>query len=137
VSETRERGPIILFDGLCNLCHGAVRFVIERDRVAEFSFAPFDSATGRRLLEEAFGDAVPSDSVVLFEDGKAHVRSEAAIRILQRLGVSGPLFKLLRIVPRSLRDGVYDLVARNRYRWFGKKQSCPMPDDGTRDRFLA
>jgi predicted DCC family thiol-disulfide oxidoreductase YuxK len=137
MSDSPEAGPILLFDGVCNLCHAAVRFVLRRDREAVFRFAPLDSEFGRRLTAGGFPDGDPPDSVILVEDGQLHVRSEAALRIARRLGGPWSALRVLRLLPRSLRDRMYDTVARNRYRWFGRMDACPRPDARLRDRFLA
>jgi predicted DCC family thiol-disulfide oxidoreductase YuxK len=137
MAESFEAGPILLFDGVCNLCHAAVRFVIRRDRAEAFRFAPLDSEVGRRLTSRAFPEGNVPDSVILFEDGRAFVGSDAALRIVRHLGGPWSALAVLRLVPRSLRDRMYASVARNRYRWFGRLESCPLPEARTRDRFLA
>ena len=137
MSESLSAGPILLFDGVCNLCHAAVRFVLRHDREAVFRFAPLDSEIGRRLMADRFPDGDPPDSVILIEDGQLHVRSEAALRIARRLGGPWSALWVLRLLPTWMRDRVYDAVARNRYRWFGRMDACPGPDARVRDRFLA
>ena len=135
--ESPEAGPILLFDGVCNLCHAAVRFVLQRDRDGVFRFAALDSEAGRRLTGDRFAGGEPPDSVILIEDGRLFVRSEAALRILRRLGGPWSALRVLRLVPRPVRDWLYDSVARNRYRWFGRLNACPSPDARLRDRFLS
>ena len=137
MTETREDGPIVLFDGVCNLCHAAVRFILARDREARFRFASLESETGRDLTTEGIREGTSADSMILVEDGSTYARSEAAIRIAARLSLPWRALGVLRVVPRPVRDGAYDLVARNRYRWFGRKDFCPMPDEDIRDRFLS
>lgn len=137
MTESLEDGPILLFDGVCNLCHAAVRFVIRRDPAGVFRFAPLDSEAGKRLTRGAFPDADPPDSVILIENGQVHVGSEAALRIVRRLRGPWSVLAVLRLVPRPLRDRMYDTVARNRYRWFGRKDVCPIPDARVQDRFLG
>ncbi|MBK5098602.1 MAG: DUF393 domain-containing protein [Gemmatimonadetes bacterium] len=137
MTETREDGPIVLFDGVCNLCHAAVRFILARDSEARFRFAPLESETGRDLTTEGIREGTSADSVILVEDGLTYARSEAAIRIASRLSLPWRALVVLRVVPRPMRDGAYDLVARNRYRWFGRKDFCPMPGEDVRDRFLG
>jgi len=130
---------VILFDGVCNLCSGAVRFIVDRDRDAVFRFASLQSEAGEKLLrdygiEPAKGDP---DTIVLIDRGRAFVRSTAALHIARRLGgVYKILFWLGVLWPRFLRDFVYDFVARHRYRWFGKKDSCMVPTPELRARFL-
>jgi predicted DCC family thiol-disulfide oxidoreductase YuxK len=134
-----ERGahPILLFDGVCNLCHGSVRFLLERDRAARFRFAPLQSEFGRALLEHFALDPNELDSIVLIDAAGAHQRSDAALRSAQLLGAPWSGFRLLLAIPRPLRDAVYEFVARRRYRWFGKKDACPLPRPEWRARFLA
>lgn len=134
-----ERGPIILFDGHCNLCSGAVRFVIGRDPRAQFRFASLQSEAARRLCAEA-GIAAPiaaaPDSIVLIAEGRALERSDAALAIAGRLGFPWRLLAALRIVPRPIRDAGYRFVARNRYRWFGRTDACMVPTPELRARFI-
>lgn len=124
--------PVILFDGVCNLCHGAVRFIIRRDRAARFRFASLQSEPGRRL---AAGPA--PDSILLVENGLRYDRSTAALRIARRLDGAWPLLYAFIVVPRPLRDALYAWIARHRYRWFGRLDACPLPDPRLADRFLA
>lgn len=128
---------IVLFDGVCNFCDASVRFVLDRDPGGYFRFASLQSEVGRRLLAE---HGLPVDelaSVVLIEEGRAHTRSDAALRIARRLRGAWRLLGVFRVVPRSLRDAVYDRVAANRYRWFGKRELCEIPSPEVRARFLA
>lgn len=129
--------PVLLFDGVCNLCHGAVRFIIARDPGKRFRFASLQSEIGRALAQR---HGLPDDvtTMVLVEPNeRVSLKSSAALRVAQHLGALWPLFGALLLVPTFLRDPVYEFVARNRYRWFGKKDSCPMPDPTLADRFLG
>jgi predicted DCC family thiol-disulfide oxidoreductase YuxK len=133
----RPDHAVILYDGVCVLCSGVVRFIIERDPTARFRFASVQSEVGRRLLAEHGLPLDRWDSFVLVdEDGAAYLRSAAFLRIVPRL--SGPWRALAvgRLVPAVLRDGVYDLVARSRYRLFGRRESCMVPTPEIRARFL-
>lgn len=130
-------GAILLFDGVCNLCNGAVRFVLERDTRPYFRFAALQSDAGRRLLEAHRMPADELASLVLIEDGRVYVRSEAVLRVARRLGYPWPLLWGLRWVPLGARDLVYDWVAAHRYRWFGKRETCAVPAAETRARFLT
>jgi len=132
----RDPGPIVLFDGVCNLCQASVRFILEHDRDGVFRFAALDSDTSRDLTAVGLLEDRFVDSVILVEGGAAYVRSEAVIRIAARLGLPWRGLAGLGILPLALRDGAYDLLARNRYRWFGRKEICPTPDGDFRDRFL-
>ncbi len=129
-----DRGrAIILFDGVCNLCNGAVTFIIDRDPNGYFAFAPLQSETGRELLEGAKTDL---ESIVLIENGERYSQSTAALRVARRLRNPWPLLYGFIVVPKALRDGVYDWIAANRYRWFGKIESCRLPTPELRERFL-
>lgn len=130
-------GPIILFDGECNLCDRSVRFILARDRKQQFRFASLQSAAGTRLIERFAPRAQGSTTVVLIADGTAHIRSDAALRIAARMDGLWPVLGVFRIVPRPLRDWVYDVVARNRYRWFGRTPCCMVPSPELRERFLS
>jgi predicted DCC family thiol-disulfide oxidoreductase YuxK len=127
---------VVLFDGVCNLCNGVVRFVIPRDPRGHIRFAALQSEAAQRLMAET-GVTGGADSIVLVEGRRACVRSEAALRIARRLRFPWPLLYGFVIVPRPVRDGIYDLVARNRLRWFGRRDVCLVPGPETRDRFLV
>jgi predicted DCC family thiol-disulfide oxidoreductase YuxK len=125
---------IILFDGYCNLCSGSVRFVIKRDPKGYFRFASLQSESGRRLLE-AHG-LTASRSIVLLEEGKLYRKSTAVLRICRHLKGLWKLLYILCWIPKPLRDRLYDVVARHRYQWFGKKDECLIPTPELRGRFL-
>jgi predicted DCC family thiol-disulfide oxidoreductase YuxK len=127
---------LVLFDGVCNLCNGLVQFVIPRDPDGYFQFAALSSEAADRVLLTARHDGPLADSIVLVEDGVVYVRSAAALRIARRLGFPWVLGYALMIVPRPLRDAIYDLVARRRYGWFGRRETCMVAGPGVRDRFL-
>jgi predicted DCC family thiol-disulfide oxidoreductase YuxK len=125
---------VLLFDGVCTLCNGFVRFVIERDPAGRFQFAPLQSDAARRLLGAA-QQPLP-DSLVLVEDSRLFTRSTAALRVARGLRFPWPLAYVFVAVPRPVRDWVYDAVARNRYRWFGRREICMVPTPELRSRFL-
>lgn len=129
--------PVILFDGVCNLCEGFVQWVIRRDPDAIFRFAPLQSAVGETLLDTCERDGDPLESVVLVEDGRCYRKTDAVIRVLVRLGWPYRAIGPTRIVPRAVRDRVYDAIAARRYGWFGQKDECMMPTPDIRSRFLA
>jgi len=145
--------PVVLFDGVCNLCNGVVTFVIQRDPDAVFRFAPLQSAVAADLLADCGrGEGVPDstaragldpehsrgfDSVVLVEDGVCYTRSTAALRVAARLGWPYRPLGLLTVVPEGLRDAVYDFVAAHRYGWFGRRESCMVPSPSLAERFLV
>ncbi|MCA0174059.1 thiol-disulfide oxidoreductase DCC family protein [Bacillus sp. RAR_GA_16] len=126
---------IILFDGVCNLCNGLVKFMFKYDKKAVFSFASLQSETAEILLKKAGLTEVP-DSVIVIKEGKALVKSEAALSIIQQLGGFFKLLLVFRLLPRSIRDRLYDEVAKRRYKWFGKQESCMLPTKEQRKRFL-
>ena len=129
--------PVILFDGVCNLCNASVRFIIRRDRKNNFRFASLQSDFAQQLFQQLQFDASGIDSVVLYENGKLYVRSTAALKIAR--GLNGLWFLLYGfiVVPPFIRDAVYDFIARNRYKWFGKKDFCAMPEPGMKERFIG
>lgn len=127
---------IVLFDGHCNLCHRSVLFIIKRDRAGRFGFASLQSDTGRELLTGAGGDPASLETMILIEDGLLYDRSTAALRICRKLDGLWPLLIVLMIIPRPLRDAIYRWIARNRYRWFGRKEECLVPTADLKERFL-
>ena len=128
---------IVLFDGVCNLCSASVTFILKRDPKGLFRFAALQSEAGRNIFEK-FGIpfAEPPASIVLVEGGKAYSESTAALRIARRLSGLWPLLYAGIVIPRPIRDAAYRWVARNRYRWFGKKDACMVPTPELRSRFL-
>ena len=130
------RSAIVLFDGVCNLCNGAVNFIIDRDPNGYFRFGALQSAAARPILETHGLDASALDSIVLVENGRAYRKSTAALRIARHLTGAWPLLYVLRAVPRPVRDFVYDWIAANRYRWFGKRDQCRIPTPELQARFL-
>ncbi len=134
-----DQRPVILFDGVCNLCNSAVRWVIERDKEGRFGFASLQSDAARRELVKVMGtkeiEALP-DSIVLLDSDGVHVRSAAALRIVRGLGYPFALLRLGIVLPRPIRDLIYDLMARNRYRWFGRQDTCMIPTPDIAAHFL-
>jgi predicted DCC family thiol-disulfide oxidoreductase YuxK len=133
------RDTIILFDGHCNLCSGSVRFIIQRDPRAHFRFASLQSDAARRICAK-HGIPAPAssepDSIVVIADGRALERSDAALAIAAQLPFPWRMLGVLRVLPRVLRDWAYRLVARNRYRWFGRTETCMVPTPELRARFI-
>jgi predicted DCC family thiol-disulfide oxidoreductase YuxK len=128
---------VVLFDGVCNLCNGWVRFVIARDPRARFRFASLQSSFGVEVLRRHCLAPDFLGSILLLERGVLFAKSDAVLRIAGGLRWPWPLLAVFRLVPRALRDVVYDWVARNRYRWFGKRESCPLPSPQHTARFLS
>jgi predicted DCC family thiol-disulfide oxidoreductase YuxK len=128
--------PIILFDGVCNYCNAIVNWVIRLDRKARFRFASLQSERGRSLLQQHGLSPEGLESVVLIDGEKVYTKSDATLRIVRYLPWWLQEARALWIVPRPFRDAIYDYVARNRYKWFGKKDSCMIPSQEQRGRFL-
>jgi predicted DCC family thiol-disulfide oxidoreductase YuxK len=127
---------VALFDGECNLCNASVNFIIARDEQKRFRFASLQSAAGSRLLGRYGLSGQRPDAVVLIEGNRAFTGSTAALRIARRLRWPWPLLFTLIVIPRFVRDFLYTLIARNRYRWFGRSPSCRLPNTERRERFL-
>lgn len=127
---------IVLFDGECVLCNGSVNFIYHCDSRSYFRFTSLQSDVGARLLAE---HGIPQDlgTIVLIENGLAYTRSTAVLRIARHLGWPWKLLYGLRIIPRFLRDAIYTAIARRRYRWFGRRDYCPLPPPGLRERCLV
>ncbi len=129
-------GPLVLFDGVCNLCNASVRFLGPRDRQGSLRFASVQSATGKSVLR-AHGLAEDYlDSFVFLECGRARLKSDAFFRLLPYMGLPWTLLLAFRAVPRPAADWVYDRIARNRYRLFGKRESCMIPNPALAARFV-
>ncbi len=130
---------IVLFDGVCNLCNGAVQFVVDRDPQAIFRFAALQSEAATRLLAERgiMVDVNAPDSIVLIEGGKVYQRSDAALRIAQKLSAAWPAMYAFIVVPRFVRDAVYKFIAQHRYLWFGRTEVCRVPTPELRARFVT
>jgi predicted DCC family thiol-disulfide oxidoreductase YuxK len=136
--DAKSSGPLILFDGFCGLCDASVQFIIDHDPNGRFHFAPLQSETGRRLLAQYHLDPETLNAVVLIDDTGAHIRSAAVIRICMLLGKEFSLVgEFLAMIPQPLRDAMYDWIARNRYRWFGKRDACRVPTPHLAARFLS
>lgn len=128
--------PVILFDGVCNLCNASVQWVLQRDRAGQFRFAALQSETGQHLLAAHGLDQASFDTVVLADGDRIFTRSDAALEIARRLGGPWSWLAVLRWIPRRLRDAVYNWVARNRYRWFGRQEACLLPRPEWKERFV-
>jgi predicted DCC family thiol-disulfide oxidoreductase YuxK len=130
---------IIFFDGVCNFCDRSVQFIFQRDTKGYFQFCPLQSEKAELLLSQSGGSSSKDGAlytVMLLENGKIYERSTAALRMARKLNKAWPLLYLLMIVPRPIRDFVYAFIAKNRYKWFGKKESCLIPSAALRSRFI-
>lgn len=128
--------PVVLFDGVCNFCNRMVRFAIRHDPGARLRFAPLQSNAGRELLRQ-YGVSPDADTVVFIDKGRAYTYAAAAIRICRHLRWPVKILYALILVPRFISEPVYKWVARNRYRWFGRKETCMVPTEEVRNRFLS
>lgn len=126
---------IILFDGVCNLCQFGVQFIVKRDPDAYFHFASLQGATGQRLLAE-HQISPDLDSFIYISDTKVYNKSAAALRVARHLRGAWKIFYLFIILPRPIRDKMYEIIARNRYTWFGKQETCMLPSPELKSRFL-
>ncbi|MCM3006458.1 thiol-disulfide oxidoreductase DCC family protein [Priestia koreensis] len=131
-----ETSPLVLFDGVCNFCNGSINFIIKHDQKGIFQFAPLQSEAGERTLKSF---SIPDhylDSLVYIENNRCYVKSTAALKIARRLDGGWKLFYAAIIVPRPIRDYIYSIIAKNRYKWFGKRDACMIPTPDVRKRFL-
>lgn len=136
MSTSEVQNPVILFDGVCNLCNGSILFILNRDPSGIFRFAPLQSETGKDLLSKFDLPNDKLDSIILVENNEYYLRSTAALKILQRLGALWKIVYVFMLVPRPVRDYIYDIVARNRYKWYGKRAECMIPSSDIESRFL-
>ncbi len=127
--------PVILFDGVCNLCTGSVQFILKRDKEKKFLFASLQSAYGQELLNKFKLPADTFNSFILYQDEKINTRSTAALMMFQQLK-GWKWVKVFWVVPKFIRDAAYNLIANNRYKWFGKKEECWLPTPELKARFI-
>ncbi len=128
-------GPILLYDGVCVLCSGGVRFVLRHERGPAIRFVAVQSREGRALAQAHGIDPDDPESFLFIEDGKALAKSDGVLALLRHLRGPARLLLVGSVLPRAMRDWLYDRVARNRYRWFGQKTACERPDPAQRHRF--
>lgn len=128
--------PILLFDGVCNLCEGFVQFIIRHDKKGRLQLGSLQSEEGKALLREYGINEDYIGSVVLIENGKAYTHSTAALRACRYLSAPWRWLRYLTFIPRLTRDKIYHFIARNRYKWFGKKQECWLPTPELKKRFI-
>ena len=127
---------IVIFDGVCNLCVRSVKFIINHEADQSVRFTPLQSPAGARLLREFGFDPEDAKSFVLVADGKPYVKSDAAIRVARHLRGGWRLLGAIKIIPRPIRNWTYDVIARNRYRWFGRSEACMVPTPELLSRFV-
>ncbi len=134
--DVADFGPVILFDGVCNLCSRTVGFVLRHDGRRRFRFAAMQSRAGREFLARHGYSQDRYETFLVVSDGRCHEKSDAALLIASQLDWPWPVLTAARAIPRTVRDAIYDLVARNRYIIFGRRQACFVPDADYRDRFM-
>lgn len=132
-----ENKSIILFDGVCNLCNSAIQFIIKRDKNKQFLFASLQSDAAQDILLHFKQKNYDFDSIIFIENGKMHQKSTASLKISRHLTGFWKYSYVLIIIPKFIRDFCYSLIAQNRYKWFGKKESCMIPTKDLKSRFIV
>ena len=131
-----QKHSIVLFDGVCHLCNGSVNFLLKRDKKECFLFATLQSDSGQALLKQHQLSTNDLDTVILIQQGQFYTKSTAILRVLKELGRGWQIFYIFILLPRFIRDAIYNLVAHSRYRLFGKDEQCRMPSPDIERRFL-
>ena len=134
--NSEKKHKIILFDGVCNLCNSSVIFAIKRDKSDVFRFAALQSEIGEQLTSKYNIDTSKTDSIILIDGEKYYEKSSAALHIAKYLSGGWPLLYSFIILPKFIRDSVYNFIAKNRYKWYGKKESCMIPTPELQAKFL-
>ena len=135
--SVKDNYSVILFDGVCNLCNNTVDFILSRDKGDNFRFASLQSKQAEKLLGEFEYNNHDLSTFVLIENNKLYTRSDAALRVFKKLGYPWRILYILILMPRPLRDFIYRFAANNRYRWFGKRNTCRLPDKTEINKFLS
>lgn len=138
ISEVPKNKQLILFDGVCNLCNSSVLYVIKRDKNEKFLFAPLESDIGKKIIQKFNIDTKETDSILLYNPLKDSLtyKSTAALLIAKQLGFPTNILTLFLIVPKVIRNWVYNYIAKNRYKWYGKKESCMIPTPELKAKFI-
>ena len=131
-----ENELIIVFDGVCNFCNSTVQFIIERDTHSRFKFAALQSEAGYKLFQKHDLKVGELDTIVLFKKGIVYLRSDAALKIAKELDMPWKILVIFKIIPKFIRDFLYDVLAKHRYDWFGKREKCLIPTQDIIQRFL-
>jgi len=134
--DSDVKSPVLLFDGVCNLCNASVQWILNHDHRGRFRFAALQSATGQTFLRQFGLDQEKFESVVLVQGDRIFTHSDAPLEIVRHLGGAWSLLYGFKIIPRFLRDALYNWIARNRYRWFGRQEACMLPRPEWKARFL-
>lgn len=135
-SMLMDNEAILFYDGVCNLCHASVKFILRNEKSTRIKFAALQSDYAKSRLPEKIWNQQPAKSLVMIERGEIYEASRAALRLVPYLRFPWNLLRIFRILPTSVTDMLYFFIARNRYRWFGKKDACTIPDASLKDRFL-
>lgn len=128
--------PVVIFDGVCNLCEFSVRFIVKHDCHARFTFVSAQSEKGKVLQRMCGVNTLQDGTVILLENDQVYVHSDAALQIAKNLDGRWRFLYMFRFIPKPARDYLYSIVSKNRYKWFGKKNECLLPDDNLKNRFL-
>jgi predicted DCC family thiol-disulfide oxidoreductase YuxK len=137
MKDIPENKELVLFDGVCNLCNSSVQFIIRNDKKNIFLFAPLQGKTGQEVISNFNIDTSQTDSILLYSQKNGiSERSTAALKIVRRLRFPFNILTVFLIIPNFIRNWVYDLIARNRYRWFGKQDACMIPTPELKSKFL-
>ncbi len=132
------QNPVLFFDGVCNLCNGAIQFVIKHDKQQKLLFASLQSEAGKKAISGVTAQyQYYPDSLLLFYKGKYYIQSDAVLRTAKLMGGAWSAFYVFIIIPRFIRDGLYRFVSRNRYKWYGKRDACMIPTPELKARFLS
>ncbi len=137
IIEKENEKPILLFDGYCNLCSSSVIFIIKREKRDIFRFASLQSNFAEYLLRKFNSVETTPDSIVLVEAGEVYYKSKAALKVASKLKFPWPLLYIFIVIPPFIRNRLYDFIAKRRYRWFGKKQQCFVPQEDIQHKFLS
>ena len=136
IDKVPKNKQLILFDGVCNLCNSSVNFIIDRDPNAKFKFAALQSEIAGEILQDTKVRPEALESIVFYSEGRVFNKSRAALEVAKRMRGLWPLMYVFIVIPGFLRDIIYDFIARNRYKWFGKKDACRIPTPELKSRFL-
>lgn len=128
--------PIIIFDGVCNLCEYSVKFIVKNDRHARFKFVSAQSEKGKVLQRTCGVDTLQDGTVILLKDDQVYIKSDAALQIAKELDGLWRFLYIFRFIPKPVREFFYSIISKNRYRWFGKRNECLLPDNNMKERFL-
>lgn len=136
MSDLNNNFRLVLFDGVCNFCDASVNWIIKHDKKNKFKFATLQSEIGKKMMLQYGIDPAKTDSAVLIENNSAYIKSTAVLKIAKQLNALYPLAYGFIIIPKFLRDAVYDFISRNRYKWWGKKDSCMIPTKEIKEKFI-